>query len=136
MGSDRLLWIEIRNEHPRFVYRAGGQFDRLATHAQTEEHQVQRDVDVGYALARRWVRKSGEPQHLAFGASPTAARMVTMARKRSRSLSPGKFGYSTFAYPVRYSYKRDARTSLFQPYHSSLLSRILSLLQKSEIRLM
>jgi hypothetical protein len=39
----------------------------------------------------------------------------------SRSLSPDKFGYSTFAYPVRYSYKRDARTSLFRPYQSSLL---------------
>jgi len=34
----------------------------------------------------------------------------------SRSLSPGRFGYSTFAYPVRYSHKRGARTSLFRPY--------------------
>jgi hypothetical protein len=40
---------------------------------------------------------------------------------------------STFAYPVRYSYKRGARTPLFQPYQSSLPSGTLPL---SKARLM
>jgi hypothetical protein len=54
------------------------------------------------------------------------------ARERcSVSLSPGRFGYNTFAYPVRYSYKRGARTSLFRPYQS-LFSGILPLSQKSK----
>src|SRR5580693_704877 len=43
-----------------------------------------------------------------------------------RSLSPGRFGYSTFAYPVPYNYKPDERISLSRPYHSSF-ERILPL---------
>jgi hypothetical protein len=51
----------------------------------------------------------------------------------SRSLSPGRFGYSTFAYPAPYSCKRDARTSLFRPYQSSSPPRILPLSQKARL---
>jgi hypothetical protein len=39
---------------------------------------------------------------------------------RSRFSNPGRFGYSTFASPVQYSYKRDARTSLFRSYQFPL----------------
>jgi hypothetical protein len=53
----------------------------------------------------------------------------------SRSLSPGTFGYSTFAYPVRYSYKRGARTFLFRPYPFSLLSGIVALIAMWRISL-
>jgi hypothetical protein len=56
-------------------------------------------------------------------------------RALSRSLSPGRFDCNTFAYPVRYSYKWGARTSLFRPYQSSLFSGILPLSQKSKARL-
>jgi hypothetical protein len=69
------------------------------------------------------------PRQPGCSASPTAARMQCIThgsldghngtQERSHFLSPGRFGYSTFAYPVRYSYKRDGRTSLFRPYHSS-----------------
>ena len=45
-------------------------------------------------------------------------------------LSPGRLGYSTFAYPVRYSYKRDARTSLFRPYQSSITLKKLAVFTK------
>jgi hypothetical protein len=51
----------------------------------------------------------------------------------SRSLSPGRFGYSTFAYPVRYSHKRGARTSLFQPYPVLLTLGILPLSQRARL---
>ena len=50
----------------------------------------------------------------------------------SRSLSLRRFGYSTFAYPVRYSYKRDVRTFLFRPYQY-LLSLILPFSQKQDL---
>ena len=67
---------------------------------------------------------NAEPQHFIFKRfthdSPDG-RNGTQAR--SRSLSPGKFGCSTSAYPVRYSCRRGARTSLFRPYQSSLQSR-------------
>jgi hypothetical protein len=50
-------------------------------------------------------------------ASPTAGRMVTMARKVGRVFRVlTDLGSSTFASPVRRSYKRDARTSLFRSY--------------------
>jgi hypothetical protein len=41
----------------------------------------------------------------------------------SRFSNPGRFGCNIFAYPVQCSYKRDARTSLFQPYRYLLTSR-------------
>ena len=40
---------------------------------------------------------------------------------RLRSLSPGTSGCSTFVYPVPYSYRRDARISLFRSYQSPYL---------------
>jgi hypothetical protein len=77
MGSDRLLWIEISNEHPRFVYRAGGQLPigwPFIHKLRNIKFSAETLVDESGSL--------GEPQGLAFGASPAAARMVTMARKR------------------------------------------------------
>jgi hypothetical protein len=41
----------------------------------------------------------------------------------SRSSNLGIFGCSTFAYPEQCSYKRDARTSLFQSYRYLLTCR-------------
>jgi hypothetical protein len=40
----------------------------------------------------------------------------------SHFLSLCRFGCSTFPFPVRYSYKQDARTFLFRPYQPSLPS--------------
>jgi hypothetical protein len=37
-------------------------------------------------------------------------------RAPSRFLSPGKFGYSTFAYPAPYSYKLGVHISLLRSY--------------------
>jgi hypothetical protein len=48
----------------------------------------------------------------------------------SRFSNPGRFGYSTFPYPVQYSYKRGLRTSLLRPYQY-LLDFILPFLQKT-----
>jgi hypothetical protein len=43
----------------------------------------------------------------------------------SHSLSPGKFGCSTFAYPVPCSYKLGVHISLFRPYWPSSPSGIM-----------
>ena len=51
----------------------------------------------------------------------------------SRFLSPGNIGYSTFASPVQYSYKRDARTSLVRSIPVLLASMNLVLLQETRL---
>jgi hypothetical protein len=48
----------------------------------------------------------------------------------SRFSNPGRFGYSTFPYPVQYSYKRGLRTSLLRPYQY-LLDFILPFLEQA-----
>ena len=53
----------------------------------------------------------------------------------SRSLSPGRFGYSTFAYPVPCSYKLGVHTSLFRSYQPSSPSGITPSSQHIESRL-
>jgi hypothetical protein len=111
----------------------GGPFGRPATYTQTEEHQVQRGVDFRYAIARRRAGKSGERNTSLSCFSHGRPDGHNGTPALSRSLNPGKFGYSTFGYLVRYSCKRDARTSLFRPYQSSLLSRILPLFKKARL---
>jgi hypothetical protein len=49
----------------------------------------------------------------------------------SRFSNPGRFGYSTFLYPVQYSYKRGLHTSLLQPYQY-LLDFILPFYNKQD----